>query len=304
MDELEFLGLAPVEESDEPEQLTDDTTSIDDEENIEETDETVTEDEDVDITEPSEPKGEQGVQQPTKQPNESNANELQARLLQIQQRRQQSDFDTEYRAAIGHQNPFNGKIVQSVQDFFEYKRDFEQHNSKAETDNFLQRFQTGEVTPDEFSNYLRKIVAETPEVKAAQIAKQKAEQMESQARIEAGKARLQADIDAYTKDNPSCIIKTVTDIENNPKVMGYISKGLSFDEAYYLAYRNEMTNAKVQATKQAVLNNTVSKEHLKTTKGGGATDAIIVPEEVKAQYRAFFPNWSDEQIAKNYAKNK
>lgn len=301
MDKEEFMGLAPVEELDEQEQSTDDTTHIDDE-SIEETDETITEDEDVDITEPSEPIGEQGIQQPTKQPNESNTNELQARLLQMQQRRQQSDFDTEYRAAIGQQNPFNGKIVQSVQDFFEYKRDFEQHNAKASTDNFLQKVQSGDVSSVEFEEYIRKIIEGTPAVKEAQIAKQKAEQIEAQAKIEAGKARLQADIDAYTKENPSCIIKTVTDIENNPKVMGYISKGLSFDEAYYLAYRNEMTNAKVQATKQAVLNNTVSKEHLKTTKGGGATDAIIVPEEVKAQYRVFFPGWSDARIVQDYIK--
>lgn len=214
--------------------------------------------------------------------------------------RKRMEYEQEFIKAAGKMNPYRGTVISTPEEYETYKADHE----NAQKQSLMQRIQQGTATADELNSYVQSIVKQqlqtSPEIQRAKIAAEKAEQAERLARIESGKNRLQADIDALNKEYPACGIKSVEDIKD-PAIVNYLRRGLSVTEAYYLTHRQELAKKQQEAAKQAVINQANSKNHLKTTKGGAGDDTGVT-EEMIAEWSHFYQNTPRAELVKKIKK--
>lgn len=226
------------------------------------------------------------------------------RQLTAAEQAQRAALEQEYRDSFNKINPYTGKPIQSPADFFVYKRRYaaevEQIQKQSQAHNIFEGIRTGTVTQEDFDSYVKGLINENPDIRAAKEAAARAERRERQSRVSDGKNRMQADIDQLNKEYPACDIKKVDDLNNNPEMIGYLRRGLSINDAYYLTHRNEMIEAQKAGVRQAVVNQANGKKHLRTTTDSSKGQEPI-PEDVLAEYKHFF-DWDDEQIIKDYKK--
>lgn len=250
------------------------------------TEEQSTEAEETEQTQPASP-----VQQtPQINPEEARrrAEEFRTRMLAEQ----------ELRGVLGKINPYTNTPIQTMEDYEAYKEAHKIAEQRTNTANLFNRIQNGTAAPDEFENFIQGIVKQalnnSPDLLRARQAADKAEQAERQARLESGRNRLQADIDALNKEYPNCGISKPEDITDDA-MLGYIRKGLNVSDAYYLTHRKEIAEKQQAAAKQAVINQAQGKAHLKTTTGG-ASDEVSVPEEMIQAFMPYYPNATREEL--------
>ena len=212
--------------------------------------------------------------------------------------RQRMAYELAVREAIGKVNPYTGAVINNREDYEAYRNAYAQSQQNAATANLYGRIQNGTATADEFNAFIQSAVQRalmsSPDLQRARAAADRAEQAERQAREDAGRSRLQADIDALNKEYPSCNIKTIADIKD-PAMVDYIKKGLTVSDAYYLTHRQEIAKSQQAAAKQAVINQTAGKAHLKTTAGTAAEDSGVT-EEMIAEFKPFFPNATRKEL--------
>lgn len=212
--------------------------------------------------------------------------------------RQRMAYEQAVRGAIGKVNPYTGTVINNREDYEAYRNAYAQSQQNAATANLYGRIQNGTATADEFNAFIQSAVQRalmsSPDLQRARAAADRAEQAERQAREDAGRSRLQADIDALNKEYPSCNIKTISDIKD-PAMVDYIRKGLTVSDAYYLTHRQEIAKSQQAAAKQAVINQTAGKAHLKTTAGTAAEDSGVT-EEMIAEFKPFFPNATRKEL--------
>lgn len=212
--------------------------------------------------------------------------------------RKRMAYEQAVREAIGKVNPYTGTVINNREDYEAYRNAYAQSQQNAATANLYGRIQNGTATADEFNAFIQSAVQRalmsSPDLQRARAAADRAEQAERQAREDAGRSRLQADIDALNKEYPSCNIKTIADIKD-PAMVDYIRKGLTVSDAYYLTHRQEIAKSQQAAAKQAVINQTAGKAHLKTTAGTAAEDSGVT-EEMIAEFKPFFPNATRKEL--------
>lgn len=212
--------------------------------------------------------------------------------------RKRMAYELAVREAIGKVNPYTGTVINNREDYEAYRNAYAQSQQNAATANLYGRIQNGTATADEFNAFIQSAVQRalinSPDLQRARAAADRAEQAERQAREDAGRSRLQADIDALNKEYPSCNIKTISDIKD-PAMVDYIKKGLTVSDAYYLTHRQEIAKSQQAAAKQAVINQTAGKAHLKTTAGTAAEDSGVT-EEMIAEFKPFFPNATRKEL--------
>lgn len=212
--------------------------------------------------------------------------------------RKRMAYELAVREAIGKVNPYTGTVINNREDYEAYRNAYVQSQQNAATANLYGRIQNGTATADEFNAFIQSTVQRalinSPDLQRARAAADRAEQAERRAREAAGRNRLQADIDALNKEYPSCNIKTIADIKD-PAMVDYIRKGLTVADAYYLTHRQEIAKSQQAAAKQAVINQTAGKAHLKTTAGTAAEDSGVT-EEMIAEFKPFFPNATRKEL--------
>lgn len=179
--------------------------------------------------------------------------------------------------------------------------------SKAEYDAYLERFQAEQreniqkksgMSQVQFSQFLNSL----PEIRQAREAQAKAEQATRQAREQAAKANLEQQMKEISKMDPT--IKGLGDLAkmaNYQQFVDLVKRGNTFTDAYKLANFDALTQRAAQASRQTAMQAAASKEHLTATTQRGQ-GAVTVPDEVKAEYRAFNPDATDEEIARHYNK--
>ena len=226
------------------------------------------------------------------------------RQLTAAEQAQRAALEQEYRDSFNKINPYTGRPIQSPADFFAYKRQYAsemaQVQKQTQAQNIFDGIRNGTATQADFDRYVAGLVNANPNIRAAKEAVVRVEQRERQSRVSDGKNRMQADIDQLNKEYPACDIKKVEDLNNNPEMIGYLRRGLSISDAYYLTHRNEMIEAQKAGVRQAVVNQANGKKHLQTTTDSSKGQEPI-PEDVLAEYKHFF-DWDDEQIIKDYKK--
>ena len=213
-----------------------------------------------------------------------------AQARQEAQAQAQRTIDEAFRNA-GLTNPYTNQLI----------------TSKAEYDAYLERFQAEQreniqkksgMSQVQFSQFLNSL----PEIRQAREAQAKAEQATRQAREQAAKANLEQQMKEISKMDPT--IKGLGDLAkmaNYQQFVDLVKRGNTFTDAYKLANFDALTQRAAQASRQTAMQAAASKEHLTATTQRGQ-GAVTVPDEVKAEYRAFNPDATDEEIARHYNK--
>lgn len=219
-------------------------------------------------------------------------------------------LEQEYQQAVNRINPYTGRVIQSPQDFFEYKRQFAEEQQRHErqqqynADNDIyEAIQNGTASRAQFDKYIKEQIVnslrDNPDIRAAREAALRIQQEEQRAKIESGKERVQKDLDALNKEYSNCKFKKADEI--NGKMADYMRMGLSVADAYYLTNRESIAQAQMAGVRQATINQANGKGHLKSVSGGTSGD-VIVPDDIAKEYRNFFPDWTDKMIAEDYKK--
>lgn len=296
MTEEEFMGLGGTvdDESEDVQNVEEkDTEEVIDNVDEPEVEETGTDDGDNNTTQSNdEPERPQGVQ-PT-----------------ATQQAYRERLEQEYQQAVNRINPYTGRVIQSPQDFFEYKRQFAEEQQRHErqrqynADNDIyEAIQNGTASRAQFDKYIKEQIVnslrDNPDIRAAREAALRIQQEEQRTRIESGKERVQKDLDALNKEYSNCKFKKADEI--NGKMADYMRMGLSVADAYYLTNRESIAQAQMAGVRQATINQANGKGHLKSVSGGTSGD-VIVPDDIAKEYRNFFPDWTDKMIAEDYKK--
>lgn len=166
---------------------------------------------------------------------------------------------------------------------------------------------------DELENYERGL-SEKRQASVEDVRRIVREESETQQRAAARAAKAQkdqADFEVKVAEELKVIasydpdIKTVSDLVRkegaNPVFRGYVDKGLTFQEAYELAHRDDIRakDRTESAEKVAEQAKVAGKEHLRGTSSRSSGE-VDVPDDIKAQYRIFDPTITDAEIRKHY----
>lgn len=156
--------------------------------------------------------------------------------------------------------------------------------------------EAGVEDPDKFSDVLTRMIQESPEViKAKEIIEQQKKDEQDKVMEEELKLIHAIDDSIETLDD-------ISKMDNCNDVIDKLNKGYSLYDAYVLCNMNRISQLTKEKKDKQSMNNTDSKNHMKTVTGG-SSNHIEVPKEVYDTYKKNLPNWTDKQIREHYAKN-
>ncbi len=194
-------------------------------------------------------------------------------------------------AGLSLSNPYTGAPIRTRAEYEAYRTEVEAEQKKSV-------LKKSGMSDEEFEAFVQSL----PEVKAAKEARARAEDAAKAAKEREAKAKIEEQLREIGALDPS--VKTLSDLtktENYEKVYEYVQKGYTITDAYKLANFERLTGSAAAASRQAFLNAQAGKSHLSSTVTRG-TGAITVPEDVKAEYRAFNPEATDAEIQRHYQR--
>lgn len=210
------------------------------------------------------------------------------RIAAAARREAERDYSA-YRSEVDEFYRKNG-----YKDFSDYKSQYENEQKRRvmeEKQNDL-GFAGSDISP-----MVQAIVSDMPEFKAArEIAE---ENLKTQQTLEFEKA-----LSKITELDPS--IKTAEDLASHENAEMFnklvFENGLPLYDAFRLANMDRLLSQSESKTRQETLNKVNSKSHMSPV-SGAPSDEFPVPDDVKAEYRTYFPNMTDEEISEHYRKN-
>lgn len=115
------------------------------------------------------------------------------------------------------------------------------------------------------------------------------------------------EFEAMKKEFPDCGLESPqqlneTEAGRRALQMWANAPGITLADAYAATHRRELSKKQSAAAKQAAMNEMNSKGHLTQTKGSNAKGDV--PEEIRREYKIYFPNATDAEIAEMYWKNQ
>ena len=178
--------------------------------------------------------------------------------------------------------------------FADYKTQYENEQSRRVMN---EKHENLGFSGSDISPMVKAIVTDMPEFKAAkEIAE---ENLRAQQNLEFEKALKQ-----ISELDPT--IKTAEDLASMETAETFnklvFENGLSLYEAFRLANMDRLLSQSENKTRQDTLNRVNSKSHLAPVSGVPAEE-FKVPEDIKAEYRTYFPNITDAEIEEHYKKN-
>lgn len=138
-------------------------------------------------------------------------------------------------------------------------------------------------------------------------AMQQAQQVIHQQEQQAANDFMAKEFEAMKKEFPDCGLESPqqlneTEAGRRALQMWANAPGVSLADAYAATHRKELSKKQSAAAKQAAMNEMNSKGHLRQTKGSNAKGDV--PEEIRREYKIFFPKATDAEIAEMYWKNQ
>lgn len=137
-------------------------------------------------------------------------------------------------------------------------------------------------------------------------AMQQAQQVIHQQEQQAANDFMAKEFEAMKKEFPDCGLESPqqlneTEAGRRALQMWANAPGITLADAYAATHRKELSKKQSAAAKQAAMNEMNSKGHLTQTKGSNAKGDV--PEEIRREYKIYFPKATDAEIAEMYRKN-
>lgn len=138
-------------------------------------------------------------------------------------------------------------------------------------------------------------------------AMQQAQRVIHQQEQQAANDFMAKEFEAMKKEFPDCGLESPqqlneTEAGRRALQMWANAPGITLADAYAATHRRELSKKQSAAAKQAAMNEMNSKGHLTQTKGSNAKGDV--PEEIRREYKIYFPNATDAEIAEMYWKNQ
>lgn len=138
-------------------------------------------------------------------------------------------------------------------------------------------------------------------------AMQQAQQVIHQQEQQAANDFMAKEFEAMKKEFPDCGLESPqqlneTEAGRRTLQMWANAPGITLADAYAATHRRELSKKQSAAAKQAAMNEMNSKGHLRQTKGSNAKGDV--PEEIRREYKIYFPKATDAEIAEMYWKNQ
>ena len=154
------------------------------------TDEDLSEETTEDTEDTPEPMGdtEEPAEQTEEEEEETEEHEEQPPMPQRRaQTAQDTALEQEYREAFNKINPYTGRPIQSPEEFFAYKRQYNaelvQHKKQQTTQNIFDGIRNGTATAEDFDRYVQGLINNSPNMQASRAMAVKMQQLERQAQV-------------------------------------------------------------------------------------------------------------------------
>lgn len=213
--------------------------------------------------------------------------------LEQERARSKGEWDAFFKRA-NLKNTISGAPITSLEEFQKWEADYAA--AKLERD-----LKAGKLTPEALNDAISK----NPTVQRAQQIVDRDDAAQKQKNDEATQATINAEIAEIHKLDPS--INSLADLLKMPNARefyGYVQKGNSFIDAYYLANRAKIEEQTAEAAKQQAMAAVRSKDHLATPSTARGAGAITVPADEMRMFKLLNPNKTEAEIQAYYNKNK
>ena len=215
---------------------------------------------------------------------------------------QQAALDEAYRNAFaGRLNPYTGRPILSQADFLEYQRAQEAERSRRQAEK-LQKAGIDQAA-------LQSMVESLPVIQQARQALSQAQEAKARAEATQAKAWFTGQLKEIAALGLDPDVTTLEDLagkypEKYPEMMDRVRRGSTLAEAYRTVNFEAILEKRTAAARQAALNSTADKGHLKASgpAGGQGGGAVEVPSDVRQMYQELNPGISDADIRKEYAE--
>lgn len=216
------------------------------------------------------------------------AREEEARANAEQQRRDQ--IFTEMFA--GQINPYTGRPITTEAEFRAYQAEQARQNQTAQ-------LQKAGIDPATIEGIVdQKMAPMQQQLMAAQMENAR---RAAEAANEKAQSVISAALKNISAEYPE--IKTLEDIAAMPTAERFnelVQKGVSLEDAFFLANRKDMQQRSVAAAKAAAVRGAASRNHLNPVDGSDGK-AVEVPAAARASFREMFPGATEAEIEKEYA---
>lgn len=191
-------------------------------------------------------------------------------------------------------NTVTGAPITSLEEFEQWEAAY--NAAKLERD-----LKAGKLTPEA----LNEAISKNPTVQQAQKIVDRDEAEAKQKDAEATQAQINAEIAEIHKMDAS--INTAADLLKMPNAKefyGYVQRGYTFLDAFYLVNRTRLEEQAAEAAKQQAMNAARSKDHLNATGAGRGAGAASVPADELEMFKLFNPGATEAEIQAYYNKTK
>lgn len=200
----------------------------------------------------------------------------------------------EFFAKAGLKNTITGEPITSMEQFDTWNQQF--NEAKLQRD-----LKAGKLTPEGLAT----AIGNHPIVKQAQqLVSQDAAAKQAQ-QTAAAREKIEGEIAEIHKLDES--IGTLEDLMQAPywpQLYAMTKRGYSIKDAHLLLNHDRLEQAKIEAAKQASLNNARGKDHMTATAAPRGAGSISVPAADLAMFRQFNPDATDAEIQAYYNKYK
>ena len=193
----------------------------------------------------------------------------------------------------GQNNPYTGQPIRSEADYRAYQEADRQARRTAQ-------LQSAGIDPET----VRGMVDEAVRPLRQQVQRQELAAIQEQAKAVNDRAQetirqgVESVRQLYGAEVGS--LEDIAAMPTGPQFNTYIQKGLSIEEAYYLANRKDIDTRRLGAARQAGINRASGKGHLAGMPAAAGESPYQPTEAEKEAYRAFMPEATDAEIAKAY----
>lgn len=213
--------------------------------------------------------------------------------VNAEKERSKAEMDAFF-AAAALKNTMTGKPITCMEEFEEWKRDFDA--AKLQRD-----LKAGKLTPES----LQKAIEQTPAMKQVQQLAQRQAETERRQDDAAAQARVDAELREIHKLDPSITdVRDLLKMPNAKEFYALVKRGNSFLDAFRLANYERLTAAAAEAARQQAMNNARSKDHLTGSGPQRGQGAAPVPADEMAMFRAINPGATDAEIQAYYNRQK